>query len=306
MKRIRCILSVITMSLCSTAVAQQDVMYTQYMFNGLAFNPAYAGSHEATSLAFLWRRQWLNIPGAPQSFTLGAHTPLGGKKIGFGIQAAQDRLGVSNQTSANASLSYMLAVSDQGVLSFGLSAGLDKLDFNFKSLQLGQTVDATFDPSQSIDENKANVGAGLYYSSDRSFIGISVPRLIENEFGNADGASFVQKRHLFVYAGHVFDLHPNLKFKPNVLFKAVEGAELQVDLNANFLFVDKLWLGVSYRSFESVDLLAQYMLTDQFGIGYAYDINLNGLRDYNSGSHEVVLNYLFSFRKKTMLTPRYF
>lgn len=306
MKKIKLILSVLGLSLCSAALAQQDVMYTQYMFNGLAFNPAYAGSHEATSLTFLWRRQWLNIPGAPQSFTLGAHTPLGGKKIGFGIQAAQDQIGVSNQTSANASLSYMLPLSAHGVLSFGLSAGLDKLDFDFNSLQLGQSVDATFDPSQSIDENKGNIGAGLYYHSNRTFVGVSVPRLIENEFGNANGTSFVQKRHLFVYAGHVFDLHPNLKFKPNVLFKAVEGADLQVDLNANFLFIDKLWLGVSYRSFESVGLLAQYMVTDQFGVGYAYDLNVNGLKDYNSGSHEIVLNYLFSFRKKTMLTPRYF
>ena len=306
MKRISLIISILALSLFSRmAWAQQDAMFTQYMFNGLAFNPAYAGSHEAISASFLYRNQWVNVDGAPNTTTFSLHSPLGNERIGLGVQFLSDKIGVSKQKVANISASYILPLTDESNLSFGLSAGMDMIEYDFNDLELGGTNDVYFDPSNNINDNKANVGAGIYYYSKKTFLGLSVPRILQNEYGKGP-SKLIQNRHLYVYGGHVFDLHPNLKFKPNVLLKTVEKAPLEVDLNANFLFIDRIWAGVSWRSLESVDLLTRVLLTEQLSVGYSYDISTNGLKDYSKGSHEFMLNYLFSFQKKTMLSPRYF
>ena len=309
MKRISLIISaVFALMLHSADVhAQQDAMFTQYMFNGLALNPAYAGSHEAIRTTFLHRNQWTQIDGAPNTTTLSIHTPAN-ERIGLGFQLAHDKIGVSQQTVANISGAYMMPLSGSAKLSFGLSIGLDNLQYNYSDLDLYSTNDVFFDASNNINESKMNVGAGLFYHSDKTFVGISVPKLLENEYGE-EVASVIQSRHYFIYAGHIIDLHPNLKFKPNVLFKAVEGAPLEADLNANFLFIDRIWAGVSWRSFESIGLMTQLNVTEQFGIGYAYDIVTNDIvtsDNKRTGSHEFMLTYLFSFKKKAMLSPRYF
>ena len=286
------------------AFSQQDATFTQYMFNGLTLNPAYAGSHEAVSSNFIWRKQWLNIDGAPQSSAFSIHSPVGGDKIGIGLQLASDKIGASKTFLGNASASYILPISATSKLAFGLSAGFDKMDYNFSDLQLGTSNDPNFDASNNISDSKVNFGTGVYYYSKKTFVGLSVPKILENDF-TSNNLSYTQKRHIFLYAGHVITLHPNLKFKPNVLVKMTDGAT-SFDLNANFLIVDKLWLGASYRSLESLDLIAQLNVTDQLGIGYAYDFTTNALKDYSSGSHEFMLSYLFSFKKQAMLSPRYF
>jgi type IX secretion system PorP/SprF family membrane protein len=286
------------------AFSQQDATFTQYMFNGLTLNPAYAGSHDAISSNFIWRKQWLNIDGAPQSSALSIHSPVGGDKIGVGLQLASDKIGASKTFLGNASASYILPISSTSKLSFGLSAGLDKMDYNFSDLQLGTSNDPNFDATNNISDSKVNFGTGVYYYSKKTFVGLSVPKILENDF-TSNNVSYTQKRHIFLYAGHVITIHPNLKFKPNVLVKMTGGAT-SIDLNANFLIVDKLWLGASYRSLESLDLIAQLNVTNQLGIGYAYDFTTNALKDYSSGSHEFMISYLFSFKKQAMLSPRYF
>jgi type IX secretion system PorP/SprF family membrane protein len=299
----------ISICLCTSGflTAQQDVMFTQYMFNGLTINPAYAGSHNAISANFIGRKQWVKLNGAPQSTSFSIHSPLGGEKIALGAQLIQDKIGVSKNFLGNLSGAYHLPISNTAKLSFGLSAGLDQLSANFNDLYLGQDV-SLIDPDLSNQSNftdsKVNFGTGAYYYSKSTFLGVSVPRLLENSFGKND--IYQQKRHVFVYAGHVFTFSPNFKFKPNVLVKMTKNSPASIDLNANFLLIDKIWLGASYRSFESIDFLAQINVTDQLGIGYAYDWNTNGLKDANSGSHEIMLSYLFSFRKQAMLSPRYF
>lgn len=306
MRRISLFISFLALCLVSQiSWAQQDAMFTQYMFNGLALNPAYAGSHDAISASLLYRNQWVNVDGAPNTGAFALHSPLGNDKIAIGVQAVRDQIGISKETIANVSAAYRLPLSERAKLSFGLSAGINMLDYNFNDLELGSVNDAFFDPSNNIKDNKANVGAGLYYYTNNTFLGVSVPRLLQNDFG--DGVeTFTQKRLLYVHGGHVFNLNPNLKFKPNALIKATSNAPVEVDLNANFLFIDKIWAGVSWRSFESVDLIARLLVTEQLSLGYSYDITTNDLRDNSKGSHEFMLNYLFSFQKKKMLSPRYF
>jgi type IX secretion system PorP/SprF family membrane protein len=306
MKRISLIVSVLVSVLSGiTTFAQQDVMFTQYMFNGLTINPAYAGSHDAISTNFIWRKQWLNLDGAPQSTNFSIHSPIGGDRIGLGLQLVQDKIGVSKEFIGNLSASYMMPISSTAKLAFGLSGGLDNMDFNFADLYTAN--DPNFDPANNIKANKINFGTGLYFFSKKTYIGLSVPRILENDFASATSNSvYTQKRHAFVYAGHVFELSPNVKFKPNVLVKMTTNSPVSVDLSANFLFIDKIWLGASYRQLESLDLLAQYYITDQLSVGYAYDMTTKGVKDISKSSHEIMLNYLFSFRKKAMLSPRYF
>ena len=238
MKRFSLIISILAFLLMSRITsAQQDAMFTQYMFNGLAINPAYAGSHNAISANFINRQQWVGIDGAPQSTSFSVHSPLGGDKLAVGVQLVHDKVGVSKELFTNASLAYVLPVSETAKLSFGLSVGLDMVDYNFADLEMGTTVvDPNFDPSNSISENKTNFGLGAYYHTKNTYFGVSVPRLMENEYG--DEVTYQQKRHYFVYAGHVFKLHPNVKFKPNVLVKISSNVPMSIDLNANFLFID--------------------------------------------------------------------
>lgn len=306
MRRISLIISFVALCIVSrTSWAQQDAMFTQYMFNGLALNPAYAGSHDAISTSLLYRNQWVDVDGAPNTGAFTIHSPLGNDKLAVGLQVVRDQIGISKETVFNASLAYRVPITEKAKLSFGLSIGGNRLDYNFNDLELGGTNDVFFDPSNNINESRANVGAGVFYYSSKTFLGVSIPRLIENEFGSGEGV-YTQRRLFYVHGGHVFDLHPNLKFKPNILLKATANAPLEMDINANFLFVDKVWAGVSWRSLESVDLIARLLVTEQLSLGYSYDIITNDLRDQTKGSHEFMLNYLFSFQKKKMLSPRYF
>lgn len=287
------------------AQAQQDVMFTQYMFNGLALNPAYAGSHNALSATALIRKQWVGIDGAPFSQTLSVHSPFKDERMGVGFQVVNDKIGISKETNLYGAYSYWIPVG-AGRLSMGLQAGINLFGTDFSQLDLKHDSDIDFSQG-NLSELKPNFGAGLYYYTERLYLGLSVPRLVENKFGDdAAGNTFQQARHYFLTGGYVFDLGPNWKFKPNFLIKTVPGAPVELDLNANFLFIEKLWMGVSWRSFDSFDLLAQFFITDQLSLGYAYDITTTKLRGYTSGSHELMLNYVFKFSEDKMLTPRYF
>lgn len=308
MKRINFILAVLLVCISTVnLLAQQQAQFTQYMFNGLALNPAYAGTQGALSTTFVARQQWTNIDGAPRNLTFSAHAPILNNRIGIGIQVLSDEIGANSDLSANAVGSYQLPVSEKGTLSFGLQIGLDALETDYSDLQLGAIADPNFSGG-GINEGKPNVGAGLYYYTDRTFVGLSAPRLIENSFQSTTDAEneFLQQRHLLLYAGHVIDLTPNLKFKPNILLRGVSGAPVNIDLNANFLFIERIWAGISWRTFDSIDLLAQYLITEQFSVGYSVDFTHTSLGNGSGLSHEFVLNYLFNFRKKSMLTPRYF
>ncbi|WP_370087851.1 type IX secretion system membrane protein PorP/SprF [Ekhidna sp.] len=282
--------------------AQQQTMFTQYMFNGLAINPAYAGSHESISATALARVQWVGIEGAPRTQTFSVHSPIPGKNIGLGAFFAHDELGVTEQNTLYLSYAYRMQMS-KGTLSFGLQGGLRSSSINYSDLGVN-------DPNlqSNISEASPNFGAGLFYSTERFYAGASIPVMMNNEIGSGDNSDVQSKqiRHFFATAGYVFDLSPVLKLKPSTLIKSVSGAPIEMDINANLIINDLVWFGLSYRSGDSIDLLFDLQINPQLRFGYAYDYTLSDLGQVNSGSHEFMINYRFVFAKNKIVTPRYF
>jgi type IX secretion system PorP/SprF family membrane protein len=291
--------------------AQQQAMYTQYMFNGLAINPAYAGSHQTLEFTALARQQWAGLDGAPSTQTFTAHSPLKNKSIGLGLSVVHDQIGITNQFGVYGAYSYRIQFHNKGVLAMGMQAGFTQYQEDLTQLQ-GAIRDPN-DPNFAQDEVSKfmpNFGAGLYYYTKRFYMGISSPHIVQNKMDDLEMANDLearQRRHYFYHTGYVFDLSRSVKFKPNLLVKVVEGAPVSADINLNFLFQEVLWAGVSYRSFDSFDALLQLNLTEQFSIGYAYDFaTTTELRRLHSGSHELMLNYCLKPPRRRMLTPRYF
>jgi len=306
MKLIRNIIIVAALAfLGSKAEAQQQVMFTQYMFNGLAINPAYAGSHDHASATFLAREQWVGLDGAPASQTFSLHSPINASgSASLGGLIIHDKIGVTNQTTAYLAYAYRIRFEGSARLAFGLQAGYS--NYNSRLSQIS-TTDPTF-ASGDININRPNFGAGLYFNTRRFYAGVSVPQMVRSrlDVNNSDSDSRLE-RHYFATAGYVFDLSPDLKLKPNVLIKYVDNAPVEFDVNANLLIKELVWVGLSYRSFDSFDALFQIQVSKQFQFGYSYDFaTTTDLRRVNSGSHEIMLQYNFVFGKKRIISPRYF
>ncbi|MFY0599340.1 MAG: type IX secretion system membrane protein PorP/SprF [Cyclobacteriaceae bacterium] len=288
--------------------AQQQAMFTQYMFNGLALNPAYAGSHESISATALSRVQWVGIEGAPTTHTFSVHTPIPSKNIAIGGIFSKDNIGVSSQNSMFLSYAYWINLTNGSRLSFGLQGGLRSNNINYTDLGVN-------DPNLSSAEGgiKPNIGLGAYWYGARYYLGLSAPTVFQNSFqpksgSNADleGFGLTDVSHIYLTGGMLFDLSPIIKLKPSFLIKSVAGAPLELDLNANVIFDDKVWLGLSYRSFDAMSFLFDFQATPQFRLGYAYDYTLSDLKVATSGSHEIMLNYRFVFSNNKIVTPRYF
>ena len=285
--------------------AQQQVMFTQYMFNGLVLNPAYAGSHESVSVTALSRIQWVGIDGAPKTQTFSIHSPVPNKNIGLGAFFVSDNIGVTTQNNFFLSYAYRIKMN-RSTLSFGLQGGMSDTKVSYDELGVLDSnlsgTESTFNP---------NFGAGVYFLTDGFYAGASIPFILNNK-SEGEGNSLTsdinaeQVQHYYFTSGAIFNLSPMIKLKPSVLVKAVSGSPVGLDLNANVLFDDKIWLGVSYRSFDSIDLLMELQLNQQMRLGYAYDITVSDLKQANSGSHEIMLNYRFVFSKSKVITPRYF
>ncbi|EMR01516.1 PorP/SprF family type IX secretion system membrane protein [Cesiribacter andamanensis] len=281
--------------------AQQQPLFTQYMFNGLAINPAYAGSHESMSITALARKQWLGMEGAPSTQTFALHTPVPNEKIGLGLLLTHDQAGPVHQYNIKFAYAYRLPLGP-GKLAMGIQAGLLNYNARFSTLYLGPNVqDPTFE--QDINKTLFDVGTGLYYSTDRFYLGLAVPQMLALQSEQHIHLS----RHYFLNSGYVVALNRSLQLKPNVLVKAVAGAPLELDLNANLLINEVLWIGASYRSFQTLSALLELQLTDQLRVGYAYDFPASSeLGRHTSSSHELMLNYRFTFYKSNISTPRNF
>lgn len=286
-------------------MAQQQVMFTQYMFNGLAINPAYAGSHDNITATFLAREQWVGLEGAPSSQTFSIHSPFNASgSASIGALLIHDKIGVTDQTTAYLAFAYRIRFSGSARLAFGLQGGFSNYNSKFSRISTTDPVFANGD----VNVNRPNFGAGLYFNTNRFFAGVSVPQLVRSrlDVNNSDSDSRLE-RHYFGYTGYVFDISRDLKFKPNILFKYVENAPLEFDLNANFLIKDIIWAGLSYRSFDSFDALVQVQISKQFQLGYAYDFaTTTDLRRVNAGSHEFMIQYRLVYGKKKIISPRYF
>jgi len=285
--------------------AQQDPMYTQYMYNTLSVNPGYAGSRGALSMTGLVRAQWLGIDGAPQTQTLTVHSPMYNENMGLGLSVINDQVGPVHQTMLFADYAYSIQTTPNAKLAFGLKAGVNIFQADLLALSPNQTNDpAVYNISNRL---LPNVGVGVYYYSDKGYFGVSAPKLLEHNLKSGEISASKERRHYFVIGGYVFELSPTLKFKPAFLVKAVSGAPLSVDLSGNFFFNDKFGIGAAYRFGDSFSALLQYYITPQFRIGYAYDYTLTELQNYNSGTHEIMLGYDFYFiDKQRIRSPRFF
>lgn len=295
--------------------AQQDAQYTQYMYNTMSVNPAYAGSRGQFSAAGLYRSQWVGLAGAPETFTVNLHSPIRNSKLGYGVSIIQDNIGdgVVSETYFDAVVSYTIDVSLDGKLSFGLKAGGNLLNLDFNQLRNFDIEPVNVDNIEN--RFSPNVGLGIYYHTNKFYAGLSVPNLLKTEhFDSSNSASnsvqFLSQERINFYfiTGYVFDLSGNLKFKPAVLAKVVGGAPLQIDASASFLFNDKFSFGAAYRWDAALSGLVGFQISDQIMLGLAYDRETTALggSQFNDGSFEVFLRYelVKSFQK--LVSPRFF
>lgn len=292
------IVLVCTMSM--TVFGQQSSIYSQYMFNGLAINPAYAGHDNLLSMTALARIQSVGLEGAPTTQTFSAHAPIVKDKAGVGLQFFHENIGVTDQTGVYASYSYKIKMAKFS-LAFGLQAGV-----NFYKTQYTQlSVLNPGDPVLANDENTVtpNFGSGALLTNDKLYVGISMPQMLST---GDEEKILVQERPFMVYGGYTFTLSPNLKLTPSSLVKITNGRPVEWNINANLIMKDILWVGVSFRPVNAVVAMLQFQLTDQLSFGYGYDITLGELSSIESGSHEFMLNYRFRFSQKDVISPRYF
>jgi len=314
--------------------AQQDAMFTKYMFNSLTFNPAYAGSKDHLAMNLIHRTQWWGIEGAPQTQSLIIHTPMPNERVGVGLSLVNDEIGPTNSIRANLSYAYRIPMG-KGKLSIGLQGGVMhwRADFNKLSLEQGSGDEAfeEMTPSKLLP----NFGAGIYYYTPKFYVGFASPQLIEYDLRDNEINTNVwarQQRHYYFSAGAAFPIKGDaLIFKPSILVKNVGllssfskdeayqgfGAPTEFDIDLSLMFQQALWVGVSFRSaiegivgdqssFDSADVWAAYYLANGLRIGVAYDYTLTKLQSVAGGSFEVMLGYEFDYKTKQVVTPRYF
>jgi type IX secretion system PorP/SprF family membrane protein len=313
MKTLNKILAVLVLTLGSFTIhAQQAPMYTHYMYNTLMVNPAYAGSRDALTVTALYRSQWVDFKGAPITQTLSMHTPLNNEHIGLGLSVLNDKIGPTNNTSVYGDFAFIMKLNEKSKLALGLSAGADIFRADLSNLALDEVNDPVF--LSNIDNHVTpNFGFGAYYSRERFYAGISVPKLLQNNYSSKDeinGNVLVGKeqRHYFFIAGAMFKLSDNLSFKPTTFVKVTSAAPVEADLTASFIIMKKLLLGAMFRTGDAFGGLIGLDITDQLHLGYSFDWSY-GLRTgrYNQGSHEFVLRYDFIFSsKKQIHSPRNF
>ncbi|MDZ4751581.1 MAG: type IX secretion system membrane protein PorP/SprF [Flavobacteriales bacterium] len=296
------------LSISAFAIGQQELMISQYMFNGLVLNPAYAGTHPYWSTSVLHRSQWVNFDKAPVTQTLCIDGPIAKRKLGLGFTLSNDKIGITRQMEAGANLSYKLFLGS-GNLSFGLRASVASYNADLTDAKIWDAGDPVYQNNIQ-GEMIPKVGFGAYYYTTKWYAGFSVPVVYaadQNIIPDNSDLNRYFTNHMYLHAGYVFEPSLTLAVKPSVLVKYEAGAPVEVDINCNLMFFQKYWLGVGYRTGDALVAMAEWNITPQFRLGYAYDYTLTDIADYSSGSHEVMLG--FDFGKDVSLktrSPRYF
>jgi len=287
--------------------AQQDPQYTQYMYNMNVVNPAYAGSFDGIAIGALYRSQWVGLDGAPKTGTVTIHAPVG-EKIGLGLSLINDEIGPVRETNAYADFSYTLQLGGGNTkLALGIKAGATFHNIGLIDLERIDLVDPLLE--ENINEVSPNVGAGLYlYQPDRYYVSVSMPNMLNSVHLDAANGRQIgsETQHLFAAAGYVFSLSDNFKLKPHGLLKFAFDAPLSFDVNANVFMYDVVEVGVGYRLDDSFSGMVNFMITPNLRIGYAYDSIQSELNYSTNASHEIFINFDFSFTKKVSRSPRYF
>jgi type IX secretion system PorP/SprF family membrane protein len=288
---------------------QQDPMYTQYMFNTQTINPAYAGSWESFGFLVLSRLQWIGIDGAPVTNTFSFQAPTRSYKFGYGINLVHDKIGYTNRLGLFGDYSYVIGFNNRTKLRMGLKAGFTSLSHNLNAHTL--YPDDEPDPLfQGAIKRRLlpNFGVGILLDNERFYVGISSPKLINNQIDDSytNYSAFAEFRHFFFIAGYVFDVNRYIKFKPTFLLKATMGAPVEADISANFLFNEKFWLGGMYRTGDAVGIIAQWVFHDRLRIGYAYDYSISQLQGLHFNTHELMVSFELRLVKQRIVSPRYF
>ncbi|WP_282036053.1 PorP/SprF family type IX secretion system membrane protein [Saccharicrinis aurantiacus] len=289
--------------------AQQQALFTQYMFNGLAINPAYAGSHETLSATAHFRNQWVGFDGAPKTQSFSLHGPLKKDKVALGLLVLHDKIGVTSVTTIAPSYAYRLHFGGNNILSLGLQANITNGKSAFTELNPTNSNDVAL--NRDVNKWFPNFGFGAYFYNTKYYIGLSVPTILSNNFTNdADIEDEVTnsevKPYLTLTGGYLFQLSNNFALKPSTMLRTNYGAPVTLDINANAYFLESLGVGVSYRWNESVSAIFEIFVTEDIRIGYSYDMIINDINKAASGSHEIMINYRFPFSKDRIVTPRYF
>lgn len=300
-------LVLVFMFFSAVGFAQQDTQFTQYMYNTVNINPAYAGSRGVMSIFGLYRTQWVGLDGAPETSSFSVHTPIDYTDLGVGVSLVNDKIGPTNENTLSGDLSYTIPTSEEFSLSFGLKVTANLFNLDVSKLRQEDQGDPQF---QDLNNKfTPNIGAGVYWHSDKAYLGFSVPSFIQtSRYSDADVSIYKDRITYYFMGGYVFDLdhYEYIKFKPAVLTKVVNGSPLQVDLSANFMFDDKFMAGVSYRWSAAVSAMVGFQVTEGMYIGYAYDKETTKLSNYNSGSHEIFLRYELFNRYSRVVSPRFF
>ncbi|CAM4340912.1 type IX secretion system membrane protein PorP/SprF [Zobellia nedashkovskayae] len=281
--------------------AQQLPQFTQYVYNTMSINPAYAGSRQTLNATALHRNQWAGIEGNPTTSTLSVHTPIRFSNIGVGLSYINDQLGFEKTNYIYADVSYTVPLSGDVNMALGLKGGVT----NYKLGTPDESDPFFFD---GFSKWNPNMGAGIYVSSNKWYLGASAPRILNTDLNNGEFVA-LERNSYYAIGGYVFDIGQTTKFKPTAILKYTNGAPASYDVTANFLFYEKFWIGASYRfnDSDSFGVLMDYAISDSFRIGYAYDLPTITFRPYSGGTHEVILIYeLFNRGLKAMKSPRYF
>lgn len=304
------VLSMMVLSF-SKSFAQTEPMYSQYMYNMLGVNPAYAGNREATSLNFFQRNQWIGLKGAPRTTSVSIDQAVKEGKIGWGLQAYDDRLGVEAATGFNAMLSSRVRVSDIGILSAGISVGLMNYRINLNDVMNRNTpTDPSFISTAKPSQWNPSIGVGVYYNTDKFYMGVSSPSILRSRLARFENFnSGVQKTddfHLFANAGYVFEINEEVKMKPSTMVKIVSGAPIEADLNLNLWLKDMLGIGGSYRTGDAFLGMVEIQATQNVRFGYAYDMPFTPLKYFTKGSHELMIRYELGNFKTSIKSTRFF
>ena len=302
--------AIFALVLTSTLFAQQDALFSQYMFNKLAVNPGYAGSRELLSADLIYRYQWVSIEGAPKTVSASIHSPLNNPHVALGFNLSNDQIGPLSNTSAMATFAYRIIFS-KSKLSFGIQGGIKNSDIIWNAFNVKDDNEPFMDMVNQLEKKIVpDANFGVYYYSERFFAGISSRQLLQNQslivkdtLGNTQFTKLLT--HFYGMTGAAIPLGENVVFRPSLLAKFVKNAPPQLDVNASFLFANTLWVGASYRTEKVVSFIAEINIAQNFRIGYSYDIWLNELKAYNKGSHEFRLSFDINVGKR-LLSPRYF
>jgi type IX secretion system PorP/SprF family membrane protein len=285
-------------------IAQQKAQFTQYMFNGLVLNPAYAGAEEALSFTLTQRMQWVGVDDAPVTQALSAHSLVKKKNMGLGLSLVNDKIGVHQNLSIMGMYAYHIALKNSSWLSLGIQAGMNNRKSDYASLA-GSSFDDPLVATSSISQTSFDVGTGIYFRSPRLQAGISAPGLLPEKSAVNDTMTVHWDRtNYFLFSRYKLAMTANIDLEPGFLLKYFPGTPISVDINLNAIFYDAITFGLSYRKEESIDFLLIGKVTPQFQFGYSYDYPIGEVADYGSGSHELMLNYRFRFEHTKVDSPR--